>query len=45
MRECIVSAWNELAQRVTDASVTQWRIYLHASVKVKRWLLWTQSAL
>jgi len=35
MHECIVSAWDELDQRVTDMAVRQQRTRLHACIKAK----------
>jgi len=35
LRQCIVSAWNELDQRVIDTAVRQWRTRLHACIKAK----------
>ena len=37
VRECVVSAWDELDQRVAviDTAIKQWRTRLHACVKAK----------
>jgi len=35
LRQCIVSALDELDQRVIDTAVKQWRTRLHACVKAK----------
>jgi len=35
LRQCIMSAWDELDQRVIDTAVKQWRTRLHACVKAK----------
>ena len=35
LRSRILTAWDELDQRVIDATVRQWRTRLHACVKAK----------
>jgi len=35
LRECIVSAWDELDRQVIRMAVRQWRTRLHACIKAK----------
>jgi len=38
LRLCILTAWDELDQRVIDTAVRQWRTRLHACLSERRTL-------